>query len=105
MAVAIANVPCTMTGDIELDNICEDNIRASFKPTALADVIYSSSLTLETFDRISRPKLGTLIMAMAIKAFRNDGPSTATIAIANKIEGKASIISKNLEIIVSTHLP
>ncbi|SID40122.1 Uncharacterised protein [Mycobacteroides abscessus subsp. abscessus] len=74
-------------------------------PTAFAAMIYSSCFTLSTRERIRRPKLGILMMAMAMSAFLKDGPSTATIAIAKRMLGNASMISKNREMIVSTQRP
>ena len=87
IAVAMARVPCTITGAIEFGNIWEKRIRLSFIPIPFAAIMYSSSLMLNTLERINLPKFGTLIIAIAIKAFRKDGPKTATIDIASRIDG------------------
>src|SRR5699024_9151718 len=89
----------------EFGNIWEKSIRLSFIPIPFAAIMYSSSLMLNTLERINLPKFGTLIIAIAIKAFRKDGPKTATIDIASRIDGNASMISKNLEMMVSTQRP
>src|SRR5699024_8704991 len=85
--------------------MCENKIRLSLIPIPFAAIIYSSCLILNTLERINRPKFGTLMIAIAINAVRKDGPNTATIEIASKIDGKANIISKKHEIIVSTQRP
>ncbi len=93
IAVAIASVPATITGDIEFGRMCEKRIFLRGTPTERAANTYSFSRCASTEPRRRRAKIGMFTTPTAIITCQRPGPSIATIAIAKRRPGMASMTS------------
>ena len=93
IAVAIASVPCTITGEIAFGRMCEKRIARRRTPTARAASTKSFSRCASTEPRSSRAKIGTFVTPTAIMICQSPGPSIATIPIASSRPGIASMTS------------
>src|SRR5437868_6930171 len=77
IAVAIASVPCTITGDIAFGRMCENRITGRRTPTERAARTKSFSRCASTEPRRSRAKIGMLTTPTATMIGRRTGASTA----------------------------
>ena len=105
IAVAIASVPCTITGEIAFGRMCEKRIARRGTPTALAASTKSFSFWASTEPRRSRVKIGTFTTPIATMICHKPGPSAATTPIANSRPGIASMMSISRITTVSTTPP
>ena len=93
IAVASASVPPTMTGEIAFGSTCDTRIERRRTPTERAASTKSFSRWESTEPRRRRVKIGTLTMPIAIITETSPGPSSATIPIAIRNPGIASMMS------------
>ena len=95
IAVARASVPCTITGEMAFGSTCEMRIVRRRTPTARAASTKSFSRCASTDPRNRRAKIGTFTTPIAIITCSRPGPSSATMPIAIRKPGIASMMSTN----------
>ena len=105
IAVAIASVPWTISGEIEFGRMCENRIERLRTPTERAASTKSVSRCASTEPRRRRAKIGTFTIPTAIVTCHRPGPSSATIPIASSRPGIASMTSITRMIAESTQPP
>jgi len=105
IAVAIASVPWTITGEIAFGRMCEKSTQRPRTPTARAASTKSCLRSARTEPRSSRAKIGTFVTPTAIMMWKRLGPSIATIPIAISSPGIASMMSMQRMITESTKRP
>ena len=102
IAVAMASVPWTITGESEFGRMCENRIARGRTPTERAASTKSCSRWASTDPRRSRAKIGTLVTPTATMICQRPGPSIATSPIASSRPGIASMMSIRRMITEST---
>ena len=105
IAVASASVPATITAEMEFGSTCEMRIFRRRTPTARAASTKSLSRCASTEPRSKRVKIGMLTIPIAIMTWRRPGPSRATIPIAIRKPGIASMMSTRRISVPSTQPP
>ena len=105
IAVASASVPCTITGEIAFGRMCEDRIVRRGTPIERAARTKSFSRWARIEPRIRRAKIGTCVTPTAIMIWKRPGPSIATIPIASRKPGIASMMSVRRMITLSIAPP
>ena len=105
IAVAIASVAVTITGEIAFGRMWEKRITGRLTPTAFAAVTKSASRWARIEPRRSRAKIGTFASPTAINTSLRPGPSAVTIPIASSRPGIASMTSITRMIAESTQPP
>ena len=93
IAVAIASVPWTITGAIAFGMMCDTRILRRGTPIARAAKTKSFSFCASTEPRRSLAKIGTLTIPTATMICQSPGPSAATMPIAIRSPGMASMTS------------
>jgi hypothetical protein len=105
IAVAIASVAATMTGEIAFGMMCEPRIERPRTPTAFAASTKSFSFCARIELRNRRAKIGMFTTPTATMILPRPCPSMATSPIASRKPGMASITSMQRMIPESTIPP
>ena len=105
IAVASARVACTTTGEIAFGRMCEERIARRGTPIERAARTKSLSRWARIEPRISRVKIGICVTPTATMIWTSPGPSIATMPIASRNPGMASMMSVRRMITLSMTPP
>ena len=90
MTSPTSTVAITSNGGIVAGMMCLTNMRKGGTPVARAASTYSRSFAVSVAARATRAKITHRVSDRVRMTFVTDGPSTAAIMIASRIEGNAS---------------